>query len=66
MTTEKSTHPDSSVSGEATLTQEGVVETVQILENSAWYKRLSEDWLATLLGLLLVLLIVVHFIHSVP
>jgi len=34
--------------------------------NHLWYRSLNEDWLATGAGLLLVILIVIGWLHSIP
>lgn len=32
----------------------------------AWYATLNEDWLATIAGLILVVLLVVRVLHAIP
>lgn len=51
---------------ETTQVQEGTAAAFQIPQNRAWYRYVNEDWLATLFGLLLVILLVVGLLHSIP
>lgn len=62
MATEKSDKAEILVSHDAA----DVQQSVQAVEPHAWYQHLSEDWLATFFGLLLVILIVVGLLHSIP
>jgi hypothetical protein len=39
---------------------------LHVPNNRVWYRYLSEDWLATIAGLLLVILLVVGWLHSIP
>ncbi|GCE25171.1 hypothetical protein KDA_06550 [Dictyobacter alpinus] len=39
---------------------------LQARQSRNWYQYLNEDWLATLFGLLLVILLVVGLLHSIP
>ena len=41
-------------------------ETSEQTEHFPWYTRVSEDWWATLLGLMLVILIVSRLITAIP
>jgi hypothetical protein len=66
MATERSEDIGSGASGETTRTQEDASAIIQASHNRAWYTVLNEDWLATLFGLLLVILLVVGLLHSIP
>ncbi|HLG75502.1 MAG TPA: hypothetical protein VKX46_03765 [Ktedonobacteraceae bacterium] len=46
--------------------QEGGRVALQVSARPAWYTFLNEDWLATLFGLLLVILLVAGLLHTIP
>jgi hypothetical protein len=64
-TEEKFDDTRSGVPEEAVGTQGDAQASVSV-PNKPWYTYLSEDWLATIFGLLLVLLLVVGWLHSIP
>jgi len=66
MASEKPDQLENAAISEVAVQETAAEASIDVLQDRVWYKRLSEDWLATFLGLLLVLLIIVHLIHSVP
>jgi len=58
--------PRRGASDETTAVQEAAGTVVEIPNKRVWYRSLSEDWLATLAGLLLVVLLVIGWLHSIP
>jgi hypothetical protein len=66
MATEKSHDTESVPSEETTLAPEDTSAPAQVPQKRAWYTYLNEDWVATLFGLLLVVLLVVGLLHSIP
>jgi uncharacterized integral membrane protein len=66
VSTERPDDAESIAAPNAVLTQEDGNATIQGPDHRVWYQYLNEDWLATLVGLLLVILIVVGLLHSIP
>lgn len=64
-----SVEPDNSTAGVPDTTghvQENGDTALPLASQRAWYASLNEDWLATLFGLLLVILLVIGLLHSIP
>jgi hypothetical protein len=66
MSTERSDDLQSVTPDETSIEERSTEASGFISHNNAWYRYLNEDWLATLFGLLLVLLLVVGWLHSIP
>jgi hypothetical protein len=66
MSTERSDDLQSIKPEETIIEEKATGASGLISHNNAWYRYLNEDWLATLFGLLLVILLVVGWLHSIP
>jgi hypothetical protein len=66
MATEPSRDQEGFSANEAPEARDGAATAVQVPSNALWYRYVNEDWFATIVGLLLVLLIVVGLIHAIP
>ena len=66
MSTERSEDLQSITPDETIIEERATGVSVPTSHNNAWYRYLNEDWLATLFGLLLVLLLIIGWLHSIP
>jgi hypothetical protein len=66
MSAERTNDLQSSTPDETIVEEKSTDTPVAISYNNAWYRYLNEDWIATLFGLLLVILLVVGWLHSIP
>jgi hypothetical protein len=51
---------------EGTAAAEKEAQTIGTSTSIAWYRRVGEDWWATIIGLILVTLILVRLLSSIP
>ncbi|GER86507.1 hypothetical protein KDW_06690 [Dictyobacter vulcani] len=66
MTTESTDDKTTAPVDETAQVQEGTGAAIHVPTQNTWYRYFNEDWLATLFGLLLVILLVVGLLHSIP
>ena len=71
MATDEFAQRPGDTSDQEVASSESVVSPLQEKRNEAqqprpWYSFVNEDWLATIVGLILALLIVIRLFHNIP